>query len=858
MNIDVARRDAAVAYEADSLVAPFAVLRAATLPFAAMNALRLPRTEGLLTQILAADARMEALREEVADILFGLVQTLENDTGLRRKVVNLRRDVHNGRCPRLSDDQRAAIATCVTDPRARGLFDDWCEAGVLQRDAIAALAGAVTQETQDVLRPALRAPLDVAHFQRAVALAAPRTARAAANERKLPRTPWPDKLERSLLGYLARASVKTSPFSSFMSVSTISTNPARDMPSPRAPAARFISSADINHGLSAQLDRLTQRAAAEAGQLAMTVNPTLISTPNGRHMALCNADVVMAGRGWSEQRLAQFRLGPQLGAVLQPDASDIWGGWVARLVAAGVPAQDAPDLLGKLLERGVMTVPPLADAFSRDRLGRLAARWRQSGSAPLAAEAAQVQDLAAAVAGFGSAGGHDRLTRIERAEAIAAGLRDRLASAAGRQAPEPLTNTITEDCWLDGVEGGLGRALLAPVGDLADFLRGQVAIAPAYTRLVAVFVAAYGSGGSCDDIMAFLTGAAPRLVDIPEFGARITESAPEPAPEGAHIPVTAHLQIARDPRTGDVEFVINRVFDGAGWLASRFTRADNPQAQALAAALRNWLDVVAEGAEPVDMPVAGHCSDLQAHTALTHRVLHWPGEPVMAGGTSIALDPRALRLRHDPQSGFLALSDANGVAVSLQYLGNTFPNPTWGVRYALSILSRPFVVARPDLVMPDAEDDTAVRFQPALRHGRVMLRRPTWWVSSAYLQDRWLQGSPAEQLLATAREVARLGLPSCVYAQTHVPLQNASLVTADKLDANRKPIWVDTRNPFWLAMLERQTRKASWILLTAPTPAPGNLWFDVADCPHVTEIHLEMLIRAGKRRRAGNVEKDNP
>jgi hypothetical protein len=858
MNIDVALRNPASARgHDDGLVAPFAVLRTATLPFAAMDALRLRMTESLLTQILAAEATMEALRERVADTLFNLVQVLENDTGLRRKVVNLRRDVHNGRCPKLSDDQRAAIAAYVTDPQARLLFDDWCSAGALQRDTIAALAEAVTRETQDVLRPALRAPLDLPQFHRAVALAAPRTARMIANERKLPRTPWPDKLERSLLGYLARASVKTSPFSSFMSVSTIGTDAVRDAPPPYAPAAGFVSTAEVNRGLAAQLERLSQRAAAEMGGLALTVNPTLIPTPNGRHMALCNADVVMAGRGWSEQRLAQFRLGAQLGAVLEPGTGDTWAGWVTRLVTAGVPAEDASDLLGKLLERGVMAVPPLVDAFSQDVLDTLAARFQGSGSARLASEAAQVQELGRAVAGFSASAGHDRLTRIETAEAVANGLRDRLAAAAGGQAPEPLTNTITEDCWLEGVQGGLGRNLLAPLTDLTDFLRGQVAIAPAYTRLVAAFVMAYGPGGTCDDIMAFLTGAAPRLVDIPEFGARIAEIAPEPAPEGARIPVTAHLQIASDPRTGDAEFVMNRVFDGAGWLASRFTRAHHPQATALTGALRSWLDVVAEGAEPVDMPVAGHCSDLQAHAALTRRVLHWPGEPIVAGG-SIPLDPRALRLRHDPQSGFLALSDADGAAVSLQYLGNTFPNPTWGVRYALSILSRPFVVARPDMVMPDAEDDSPVRFQPALRHGRVVLRRPTWWVSSAYLRDRWLQGTPAEQLLTTAREVDRLGLPPCVYAQIYVPLQHASLVTTDKLDANRKPIWVDTRNPFWLAMLERLTRKASWVLLTAPTPSPENLWFNIAGNLHVTEIHLEMLIRAGKRRRTGNEGKDRP
>ncbi|RJE85825.1 lantibiotic dehydratase [Paracoccus onubensis] len=827
-------------------IAPFAVLRAATLPFDAIQALRLPETEQLLARIASAEQEMEAMREQVERVLHELVPGLEDDRKLRRHVVNLKRDVHNGRGSRLKHGALMSIAELIHGEKDRGAFDMWCRAAESHANAGIALEETIARETQDVLRPALRDALKVPHFARAVALASPRTAKSAAREKKLPRTAWPDKLERSLLGYIARASVKTSPFSSFMSVSTLGVDAMAAVAPPSAASADFESFATVNRGLAAQLERLSREKAARSGSaMPLTVNSTLRPVNNGRFVALCNDDITMAGRGWSEQRLAQFRLGGPLGQVLAPGLSDHWQGWVRRLTGAGIPEQDADRMIALFLARGVLTAPPVFDLFTGNPLQALADHWRSCDLAELDGAAEELDALTVSLDDFGAAEGPHRLSCIARAEEAAAKLRDRLSTQA--RAPETLTNLITEDCWLNSTDGTLGADLMGPLADLEDFLASQVAIAPAYSALVKSFIANFGAGGTCGTVVEFLTGAAPHLVDIPEFGARLEEATPDAAPEGAHIPVTAHFQIAQGGANG-TEFVMNRVFDGAGWLASRFTQSDHPQAARLARSLGGWLAVVAEGAEPVDLPVAGQASDLQAHREITHRVLGWPGEPLTLTPDRI-LDPASLQLRHDPATNFLSLTDADGRAVSLQYLGNTFPNPSWGVRYALSILSRPFVVARPSIDAPSLASGEPVHFRPARRHGQVVLSRAAWWISSAYLRECWLDGTPAEQLLATARDIERLGLPRQFYAQIHVPMQNASLlVSRDVLDANRKPIWVDTRNPFWLAMLERLTRKSDWVVLSPPCPGPDTLWFEVAGRKHVTEIHLEMLVRAGKRR----------
>src|SRR5690606_19260426 len=106
-------------------IAPFAVLRAATLPFDAIQALRLPETEQLLARIALAEQEMEATREQVERVLHELVPGLENDRKLRRHVVNLKRDVHNGRGSRLKHQALISIAELIHGEKDRGAFDRW-------------------------------------------------------------------------------------------------------------------------------------------------------------------------------------------------------------------------------------------------------------------------------------------------------------------------------------------------------------------------------------------------------------------------------------------------------------------------------------------------------------------------------------------------------------------------------------------------------------------------------------------------------------------------------------------------------------------------------------------------------------
>ena len=824
-------------------MAPFALLRAAALPLQMLDDLRLPETEARVARIVAAEQVLAAHRGAVADALHASVPRIAaDDNATRRQVLALKRDVHNGRDSAVKPAQRDIARALLANDAERAAFDAWAAAQQDRVEALAALEPGLLAELQAVTRPALRRPLARATFRRGLAFASAGVERSAAREKRLPTPPTPDNLERSLLGYLARASAKTSPFSSFMSLSVVGIAPEAAGAVPRGDAVAYRNTVHLNRGAAARLHRLALPEAGRAGDLLLRTNPTLKRGANQRVHGLCSREVVLLGRPWWEQRFAQFRLEPAVWQALQQPGAAPWSHWVQVLRAQGMDAATADATVVKMLERGVLLPPELSDAFDDAPLRRLAELWAASRSPALRAHVPALQQLLAQADAVATAQGEARIALLDGVRAAQQGLEAALAATP----PEPLHNLVLEDCWVSGVQGEAGPELLAPLQDLQTFLAGQVVESGYYRRLRDHFVARFGAGGTCTDAVEFLLEVADKLVDVPEFGARWSGEAPVAAQPGVCVPVTAQVQIAagRDGRPPCV--VVNRVFDGAGWLAARFTNGDQPGQRELRDRLVPWLQRVSGHREPVDMPIGGHCSDLQAHRRLTPRVLRWPGEPLTLPDDEV-IDAAALRIRHNPQTGLLDVTDADGRPLNLMYLGTTFPSPIWGLRYALSILTQPYLIARPDFAPPADRVDTPVRFEPRLVQGALVLRRATWWVSTAHLREHWFAGTPGERLLAARREADRWQLPPVFFAQRHQPpAERGSLVSADVLNANRKPLWIDLRNPLWLAMLERLAEEGEWLTFTEPLPGPDELWLELDGQRHVSELQIEMLIEAGR------------
>ncbi len=94
-------------------VCEVALVRASGVPPAVLDGLCVPRTSAALIDLAAAEQVLATLSDRVEEALFALVPQLDDDPHLRRRVLTLKRNVHNRRSP--------GIATATCDDMNAGL-----------------------------------------------------------------------------------------------------------------------------------------------------------------------------------------------------------------------------------------------------------------------------------------------------------------------------------------------------------------------------------------------------------------------------------------------------------------------------------------------------------------------------------------------------------------------------------------------------------------------------------------------------------------------------------------------------------------------------------------------------------------
>ena len=821
-------------------IAPFALLRMATVPIGALDALR---PAGCIAAIERAEAAEQAQAAQVAPLteeLFGLVSRIAaDDADFRRSVLQLKRGVHNGSSPRLDDAALERIAQGLRPEGARCLAL-WRRALADRVAAERSAEQALAADVAGTLRPSLRALLDNPPFRHALALAAPGLLAHAVRERGPSGKALPDKFERGLLAYAIRAGAKTSPFSSFMSTTVVDV--ANGLPGSMAIAnAAIASRIRLSRGVLARI--AVAATASGRHQRALHVNPTLASVGAHRFRLFQDRLVILLGRPWRQQNRTHFQLQEILSRVLLAQAAPTSAaGWRERFVAAGIEPERATTLVPQLLERAILQASLPWDAFDHAPERALLAMLASEVTPGPRAACERIEGMVVTCDGMDAHGDTalvDRTVGNERIRALEA---EALSSLASGQT-EPLQNVVVEDTWSHGFTVDAPRETsMAALGDLSGFLATQIGVSPPYRRLRAAFLARFGEDGHCTNVPEFLSEAAGQLAAPTEFGSRQDDGIDLAAPVGARLAVTLQVQAIADGSTGGPTLVVNKVYENAAWLAARFGVGGTREHAQLRDGLVRWLDEVAQGREPVDVPVCGECNDLQAHPRLTRRVLRLPGEPFVGDG-SLALGD--LRLRDDASRSELVLTDCTGREIQPFYMGGTLPSPTWGLPYAVVVLSQPYGLMRPAW-QPPARAAQDVEFTPRMTVGRAVVRRAMWWVSTDYLRRAWFSEEGARQIAAVRRELRGHGMPTCFFARR--PLQaSTAAVPANVLDGNRKPLWVDACNPFCLALLERLCQGAEWISLTEALPAQADAWLRIDGVPHVSELQIELLLRRGDR-----------
>ncbi|MFE9390311.1 hypothetical protein [Streptomyces sp. NPDC006784] len=849
--------------------------RVAGLP-AAYCPLPSERTAELLDRHAELSSALEELRPRVEDVLYALVPLLDGVRDLRRAVLAARRAAHRATPPGWDGPTAARIAE-YADAEARGALRRWQELTAAAQAVAEELDKEVARDraaAEDTLAAALEEPA----FAHSLALATPdwvRYGRARGNRKR-------QRAMRTLYSYTVRAAAKTSPFARLTTVGVPGgAHDGRAVQQVSATVALTALYALARSPRTAQLLRYRPapvrpaHSAAEASGAGapLMLHPEYVAT-GGVTWRL--DQVVEAGPAADWARALTAARTPEAG--MPADGAGTWAGGDAApargedTTAGGagppVPGDGTPEhadgtlahgdalrTLGgpdpfrrflRMLDSGVLApVPPWRRG--EDALDALLALTRQLPEAEQA-DAAETPAAGDAVEGSDTA---DGLAVVGRLRTLAAE-RERLAEPVrpGTEAARRRAGAVARvrelgrdwartagwdrfepaEVWYEDAATGLRLPPVVADEHIAEDLRRLGArIRPRlfrshlYDTLVRRFVAAYGSGGSCDDVLGFAMRCGAESDRDPELerAVQLDLAAREDPGERAWLPVgpssappTAALlfqQIGGGPGAAadGPRLVVNQFNPGTGGLLTRFKELLGEDfAEALRGHVRRCWPHAAHHRELV---LWTECSTAQAQSCGLLPPLTLPGEL----GAADALPLDATRLVHDPRQDTLTLLAPDGLPLAAAYTGlvptHLFPK---FARF-LAVLSDPWINGSPlsDHRMPfqlpcDPEQVRAQDRETLDGAGAVVTRRASWTVPVHRLP------LPSPDAGCDAAGVAAMdafrrahGIPREVFAYL-LPANGGGFGT----DHDRKPLWARLDSAVSLEVL------AHWI-----TPGTGHL-----------------------------------
>lgn len=817
----------------------FALLRVAGLPAREIIDLNPPETGNEIKVAKGCLLQAEALRSDAEARLYDLIPTID-DRGARGAAIRVKRDIHNQRLSKESD-QQAVLAAASGD--AHAVLSAWFNAVRAGLEHLARAEQSLEREITTHVRPQTWALLGDEHFRAAIALASPDLAAAIRRECTSPPkdSPAPSKLERTAIRYLCRAALKTSPFSTFTQIVPIELDPAQPKTALDFSGASLTTRVRINRGLIARLYHALLPSIAERDD-EFAVNGTLRRLEPRRIEALSIDDEVIGGRPWRRSFSSTFQLHPEIADCLCTATDSIrYRDLLAILGDLSASPPQAKAILAHLLAKGLLLPTSFTDAYDIDPLANLDALLANRDSPEagyLRGVIGQLAELERSCAA----------PNAERRLAATANIRELehsvLARAGVAQKASAVADPVLEDAWLFGVTGAIGGDIAELLGSLRTWLGTQVVLKPEYVRMRAAFVEWFGRGGACTDVAGFAAKVAGLLHQNWEFGSLPKRDPSVPARDGTRHGVTVHFQIANETTEGHEQLlaVINRAYDGIGWTASRFAAGSHAGHLDLRDRLSEWIRAATAPREPIGMVFSGFCNELQVHPELTQRVLAWPAEPLMRNRKD-TLDVRRLKIVHNPSSDMLEVLDDCEQPISLTYLGAALPQPIWGITYSMTVLAQPTMIARldPAARLREAVGADGIDFQPRYTVGRLVLTRASWRVHARRLSEVWFRRSGAKRLLDVAMDCERHNIPEAFFVCVELDPSGTMLPTFIA-DPNMKPLWIDTRNPFSLDLLERLCKKTKTLVITEPLPRPDDAWVEHRGQRHAAELHVEMML----------------
>ncbi|MGW1173538.1 hypothetical protein ACWD4P_07435 [Kitasatospora sp. NPDC002543] len=791
-------------------VSLFTVHRVNSLPVEDLN-LALRSTGASLRLETALEQQLDGITGPLSEALHALVPALDHEPGLRRAVLGLRRAVHNGRSVTPSPAVLQAVSERLAPATSR-LLARWSErTGRLagQRAETDARYGEETARATVLLREALADP----RLAQGLAHASPHLLGHLTSKPLEPQS----KAARSVLGYVSRAALKTSPFSRLTALALDGVQPSTDGHSYVA-----------QHHVRSWLDVL---ARDERTAAAFQVEPNdsarylgdrphlLVSSYNAGGTTAWRSDTLVdAGlyapllrtlAAWPRMTVAEclIRIGgedPFAGYLRLLDT-----GWL-RLVLPWRPDDRRP-------------LPELARSL--DGLDHPVARRTATLLRHLDSEAAELSRLPGA-------------RRVRIVEQLAASTRP---GADGD--PRPTVRfAVYEDAVADVTADIPGDHVRADLAELGRLIRPQVFRSHIYDWLRDEFVLRHGSGRRCSDVFQFLweVAADPEhdrkftralLLDRGMVG-RPTDRAWLPVSASSAPPTTAVLyQLAAasadDIRQGRHRLVVNQYNPGMGGLVARFRALlapGRPGEMGLTEHLQGWVADAFPQAVPCQLTLSGDVNGMHRAADGVLPGLRWPGEPSGPGGSPGSAS--GITVEHDPTTDTLRLATEDGETIAPVYLGVVPIHLIPGVARLLLSLADPWVngsrlsCTRSPLDATSPPQQGGVELLPGVSHGRLVLGRRTWRFAPGVIPRPEKGETPVAFFRRMHRWRVGHGIPDEVFLSVE-----SSVPTGDQ--AATKPAWLSFLSPHAVWAAATQLGSATHMVairLAVAAPDRSEYW----------------------------------
>ncbi|MFE0171091.1 hypothetical protein ACFWZ2_02145 [Streptomyces sp. NPDC059002] len=772
---------------------------------------------GLLGQLADAERAVREAALRCSDELYAAIGAAADEES-RRRLVALRRAIHNDRTPKAPWDaatpavaqwdaareHRAALRTEVAGAytaaadRERGTL-----AGLLGDEELARSLALVSPE---VYQESLR-------YRSATAAGKPLTARAR-------------KSERGLVQYVTRAMVRTSPLARFTAVGIAVPDPAGASPEdPHYTPATSFTGLDrvmlgyvlgglrppVGAGILDAWVGLSPTSALEPDGRLFFLKPTetgfqrLAAPVKGTVRALVDATVM----GPRPVRSVIGDLAARTGRTPEDAAKAVVGAVRQGMLCTYDEAEDGAADLAGLLER---SAPAAGDALDdvRDRLPRL-------GAAPAAARGAELAALRDDFA---------EVSRIARRPAKVTVEEDfvlspaRVAADDWRQPLEdlgPVVELLSVFDWLHDVRvittaafvDRFGAGARVPLAEHAEALVQEV------SRRAAVMGEVYLDGdataltglGPADGSLERLHALRRTIIDATQRHIAAADGHPDvrlPVDEARELTRALPERLRRDPLSygvlvqsaGAGRVVLNDGLPGHGMLYARFLDADRRLGgDAVARLAERLTDRYGWDGSRVVEDLGLHRLNVNAHPRILPHGLH-PD------------DWFSLSLAHDTDTDQLRVEDADGTPLRILPLGTghpgLFPPP-------LSLASCLATGGRLNNDLLDGWhrslpwDARTTRTAPRISVGDVVLARRRWY-GGAELTAALEPGAEHERLTALTEWRGRHGVPEEVVVKTAFEqVSPRTLDPADMLPRRHqfKPQYVDLTSALGTRVLPR-------------------------------------------------------